>query len=67
MRDVFKQKRLMIETDVVEQDQMLVNLTHITNVWNDRDMFFSRHQRDGDKLAYAGDAESVNLAETERV
>ena len=41
MRDVLKKDDLMVQRNVVEKHKVLMNLSHISDVWNDRNPKFA--------------------------
>ena len=51
MRDVFEKHHFMIESDVIEEHQVLMQLPHIADVGHDRQAKLLGHQADGEKLA----------------
>ena len=63
VRDVFKQKRLVREGDVVKKDQVLVDLTHVADVRHNRLPELLRQQADREELADPGHACDVHLHE----
>src|SRR6266850_1289700 len=61
MGDMLKKDNLMPERDVVEQNEVLVKLTHVTNMRNYRNAKFLAQQTDGNKFAHSGDSHRVHL------
>ena len=55
----------MANCDVVEQDQMLMDLPHVADMWNHRQVVFPRHQADCQELADARDTRAVHLDEVD--
>src|SRR5438046_5769878 len=64
MRDMLEKDNFVTERDVIEQNEVLVKLTHVTNVRNDRNAKFPAEQADGDKFAHSGDSHRVHLDES---
>jgi len=64
MRNMFEEQRLMPHGDMIEQDQMLVQLPHITHVRNYRYPVFAAKQTDGDEFAHPSDPYGVYLYES---
>jgi hypothetical protein len=50
VRDALKEYRFMSHRDVIEQDQVLMNLPHIADVWNYLQSELSRQQAHREKL-----------------
>ena len=48
--NALQEKRFVAEGNVIEQNKMLVNLAHITNVWHDTQPEFPGHQADRKKF-----------------
>jgi hypothetical protein len=63
VRDVFKEDGGQVETDVIEEHEMLVELAHIIDVWDDGDAELLTHDAHGKKLAYTRDADGIDLDE----
>src|SRR6266850_5964488 len=61
MGDMLKKDNLMPERDVVEQNEVLMKLTHISNVRNDRHAKFPAKQTGGNEFAHSGDSYRVHL------
>lgn len=62
--NIFEKNSLVTHSNVIEQDEVLVNLPHITNMWYDGNIKFPRHKTDRDKLADATQAHTVGLHKT---
>ena len=61
MRDVLKEYRFVIKCNVVEQYEVLVNLSHIADVRNDGDVEKLRKKTYGEKLAHSCHTCAVDL------
>jgi len=61
MRNALKKQRLVSHGDVIEQHQMLVNLSHISHVRNDAQAELSRQQAYGEELGNSGNPRAVHL------
>ena len=44
------------ERNVIEEDKVLMDLTHVAHVWNDRHSKFFRHQANRQELTDTADA-----------
>lgn len=64
MGDVFQENRFVAQGDVVEEDQMLVELSHVSHVGYDRNTEFSGQQTDDEKLADPGYSHGIDLADS---
>jgi len=64
VRDVFEEDGGEIESDVIEEHEMLVELAHVADVGDHRDTELLAHDAHGKKLADAGDADGIHLDET---
>ena len=56
MRNALKEYRFVSHGDLIEQNQMLVNLSHVTHMRNDWQPELSRQQANRKKLRNAGDS-----------
>ena len=63
MRDVFEKNRFMIESDVIEEHQVLMYLPHIADVGHDGQTNLLCHQADGEKLADTAEPGAIRLDE----
>ena len=63
MRNVFKKLCLESEANMIEENQVLMHLAHITHVGHDRKVEDLREEADGEELAHACDSRTVNLDE----
>ena len=63
MRDVLKKLRLESEANMVEEHQVLMHLTHITDVGHDRQVKNLREEADSEELAHTCDSRTVDLDE----
>jgi hypothetical protein len=63
MRDVFEKNCLMIESDVIEEHQVLMYLPHVADVGHDWQTDLLCHQADGEKLADASEPGAIRLDE----
>jgi hypothetical protein len=63
MRDMFQEDDLVVKSNVIEQDQMLVQLAHVANVGNYRQAQLFRHQADSEKFAYTSEPGAICLYE----
>src|ERR1700733_253810 len=63
MRNVFKKFRLESEADMVEENQVLMHLAHITYVGHDRKVEDLREEADSEELAHTRDPRAVDLDE----
>src|SRR5438876_7447409 len=64
VRDVLEKHNLLSECDVVEQDEVLVDLPHVTNVWDDRHAKLPAKQAHRNEFADASHACRVHLDES---
>ena len=48
--DVFEQERLVTHADMVEEDEVLVNLPHVSYVGDDGDVSLFCHERNGEEF-----------------
>jgi hypothetical protein len=66
MRDVFKEVGFMVERNVIEEHEMLVQLTHVANVGYEGQAEFPCHHADRQKFAYTRKPGAVCLHEVHR-
>lgn len=64
MRDMLEKDNFVTERDVIEQNEVLVKLTHVTNVRNYRNAKFPAEQADGNEFTDASDSHRVHLDES---
>src|SRR5579885_2278971 len=67
MRNVFEKHHRMPKSDVVEQHQVLMNLTHIANVRHNRQPELARKQADREELADSRHPRAIHLHKMHRV
>ena len=63
MRDGFEKNRFVIETDVVEEHEMLMQLPHVADVGNHGHAGLPGHEADDQKLADPGHAHRIHLTD----
>ena len=63
MRDVFEKHCFMIESDVIEEHQVLMYLPHVPDVGHDWQTDLLCHQADGEKLADTAEPGAIRLDE----
>ena len=63
MRDVFEKDCFMIESDVIEEHQVLMYLPHVADVGHDWQTNLLGHQADGEKLADTSEPGAIRLDE----
>ena len=63
MRDVFEKYDFVAEGDVVEQNKMLMKLTHVADMRHGGHAKFAAKQAHGEKFAHARHAHGVHLDE----
>ena len=66
VRDMFEKVDLVVESNVVEEHQVLMDLPHIADVRYDREAELLRQQTDGEKFAYSAQPSAIGLDEIER-
>ena len=66
MWNVFKKFRLESEADMVEENQVLMHLAHITDMGHDRQVENLREEADREELAHTRDSCTVDLDEGKR-
>ena len=66
VRDALEKQSFVSHGDVIEQNEMLVDLTHVPDVWHYRQPELSRQQADGEELRNPGDPGAIYLHEVDR-
>lgn len=66
MRNMFKEKRLMSQADVVEQYQVLVQLSHISHMRHHGNAILPTQQAYRDELTHAAQPYRIRLYKTRR-
>src|SRR5882724_8379263 len=61
VRNVFEEENLVSQRDPVEQHKMLMNLSHISDMGNNRQVELPGKQAYGKKLTHTGEAGDVRL------
>ena len=61
MRDALEKYSFVSHGDVIEQNQMLVNLSHVADVRNDSQAEFSRQKADREELRNSSNPRAVHL------
>ena len=61
VRNVLEEQDFLCQCDVVEQDKVLVQLTHISNMRHDRKREFLRKKADGEKFTHSRQSCAVRL------
>lgn len=64
VRDVFQKDGWQIQTNVVEQDEVLMQLSHVADMGHDRDAELLAQQTHGDELTNPSDAHGIDLDES---
>ena len=67
MRDALEEYCFVSHGNVIEQNQMLVNLPHVTDVRNHAQSEFSRQQAHCEELGYPGHPRTVYLHDLRRL
>jgi hypothetical protein len=66
MRNALEEYRFVSHGDVIEQNQMLVNLSHVTHVRNDPQAELSRQQAYCEELGNSRNPRTVHLYDLHR-
>ena len=67
MRNALQKYRFVSHGDLIEQNQMLVNLSHVTHMRNDRQPELSRQQAHREKLRNSRNPRAVHLHNLNRI